>query len=183
MYQKWNTFASFGSLISFFGLIFFFYVVYDALTQQIPCGRNPWIFSTHDEMSYRMTRLSYYVTNNFVANDYKVNKRFTTLDNKYYQQWLLYNYISHLKYVINLKNIKTFSLEWTLPSPVPAHTFAVAPKIITVSSNYKKYRKNYYFRDLSNPKNKKYILPFGSGMDADFDVLVEVFYSTTRKNI
>jgi len=65
---------------------------------------------------------------------------------------------------------------------VPAHTFAVAPKIIAVSDKYKKYRKNYFFRDYSNPNVRKLNLPFFSGMDNNFDVLIEVFYSSTKKN-
>jgi heme/copper-type cytochrome/quinol oxidase subunit 1 len=175
MYQTWNTFVSFGALISFFSLLFFFYVVYDALVQQVPCSRNPWIFSTHDEITYRMLRLSHYITKNFISKDYK---KFSSskLDQRYYSKWILYNYLTQLKYVVKLKNIKTSTLEWTLPSPVPAHTFVVAPKIITVSNKFKKYRKNYFL------KKTKFNLPILAGVDKYFDLYIEVFYSPTRKN-
>jgi cytochrome c oxidase subunit I len=180
MYQTWNTFVSFGALVSFFSLLFWFYIIYDALTQQVPCTRNPWVFSTHDEITYRMLRLSHYITKNFIAKEYKKLSS-SNIDEKYYSKWILYNYLAQLKYIIKLKNIKTSTLEWTLPSPVPAHTFVVPPKIITVSKKYKKYRKNYFFKD-SSIKNLKLNLPFVSGIDKYFDLYIEVFYNSTRKN-
>jgi len=35
---------------------------------------------------------------------------------------------------------------------------------------------------ISNPNVKRLNLPFFSGMDNNFDVLIEVFYSSTKKN-
>jgi heme/copper-type cytochrome/quinol oxidase subunit 1 len=179
MYQKWNTLISFGSLISFFSIIFFFYVVYVALTEQVPCGRNPWIFSTHDEIVYRMVRLAHYITKHFIAEDYKRNK-LKYIDKHYYQQWILYNYIVNINYSITLKNIKTSTLEWTLPSPVPAHTFTVAPKIITVSSKLTTYRKNIFI----NTKGYTH-LPYCSGIvkeNNQLNLIIEIYYSSTKKN-
>jgi cytochrome c oxidase subunit 1 len=43
-YAGWNALCSYGSYVSLFGAIFFFYVVWDALTSNERCGKNPWIF-------------------------------------------------------------------------------------------------------------------------------------------
>jgi cytochrome c oxidase subunit I len=42
MYQLLNTVSSFGSLISFVGVLFWFYIIYEALIFQSPCPANPW---------------------------------------------------------------------------------------------------------------------------------------------
>jgi cytochrome c oxidase subunit 1 len=41
-YYGWNAIASYGSYITLFGLIYFFYVVYDALTSGIKSSEDPW---------------------------------------------------------------------------------------------------------------------------------------------
>nr|YP_007890775.1 cytochrome c oxidase subunit I [Seculamonas ecuadoriensis]AGH24470.1 cytochrome c oxidase subunit 1 [Seculamonas ecuadoriensis] len=38
----WNAVATFGSLISFVGMLIFFYVVYRTFVDQVKCGSNPW---------------------------------------------------------------------------------------------------------------------------------------------
>jgi cytochrome c oxidase subunit 1 len=43
-YAGWNAICSYGSYVSLFGAIFFFYVVWDALTSNERCGKNPWVF-------------------------------------------------------------------------------------------------------------------------------------------
>jgi cytochrome c oxidase subunit I len=42
MFQLLNTVSSFGSLISFVGVLFWFYIIYEALIFQSPCPANPW---------------------------------------------------------------------------------------------------------------------------------------------
>jgi cytochrome c oxidase subunit 1 len=41
-FAGWNVIASYGSWISFFGLVFFFYIVYDTFTGDRRVGDNPW---------------------------------------------------------------------------------------------------------------------------------------------
>ena len=41
-FAGWNAVASYGSWMSFFGLVFFFYIVYDTLTGDRRVGDNPW---------------------------------------------------------------------------------------------------------------------------------------------
>jgi heme/copper-type cytochrome/quinol oxidase subunit 1 len=42
MYQLLNTVSSFGSLISFVGVLFWFYIIYQALIYRSRCPANPW---------------------------------------------------------------------------------------------------------------------------------------------
>ncbi|MBJ6361998.1 cytochrome c oxidase subunit 1 [Paenibacillus sp. MAHUQ-46] len=41
-YAGWNAIASYGSYISIFAVLFFFYVVYKTLTSDEVCPKNPW---------------------------------------------------------------------------------------------------------------------------------------------
>uniref|UniRef100_A0A873WYS7 Cytochrome c oxidase subunit 1 n=2 Tax=Cyanophora TaxID=2761 RepID=A0A873WYS7_9EUKA len=43
-FYAWNAVSSYGSYISFVSAIFFFFVVYETLTQGEPCPNNPWAF-------------------------------------------------------------------------------------------------------------------------------------------
>jgi cytochrome c oxidase subunit 1 len=43
-FAGWNAVCSYGSYLSLFGAIFFFYVIWDALTGNVRCGKNPWVF-------------------------------------------------------------------------------------------------------------------------------------------
>lgn len=44
-YAGWNAVASYGSWLSFFGFVFFFYVVYDTFTGGRKVGANPWAWT------------------------------------------------------------------------------------------------------------------------------------------
>jgi heme/copper-type cytochrome/quinol oxidase subunit 1 len=41
-YAGWNAVASYGSYVSTFAIVFFFYVVYKTLTSDETCPNNPW---------------------------------------------------------------------------------------------------------------------------------------------
>jgi len=149
MYQRWNTFISFGSFISFFSIILWFYIIYRTLVDHIPCPRNPWIFTNTQHLISRM---------NYINNEIKELKSVKTLNASsiyknifdldkldsikmsFIERHILFNFISTTKVVLDEKDIKTTSLEWTLTSPPAAHTFAVAPKIITTAKHYRDYR-------------------------------------------
>ncbi len=47
-FAGWNAIASVGSLVSFFGFLFFFYIVYDTLTGDRRAAANPWTFGVDD---------------------------------------------------------------------------------------------------------------------------------------
>ena len=43
-FAGWNAICSYGSYISIFASLFFFYVVYETFTGNNTCGNNPWAF-------------------------------------------------------------------------------------------------------------------------------------------
>jgi cytochrome c oxidase subunit I len=150
MYQRWNTFISFGAFISFFSILLWFYILYRTLIDQVPCPRNPWIFSTTQQLVSRMNLM-----NNEIKKlksiesinassllkevfDNNVNKKDMKMD--IIERHILLNFLTTTTVVLDEKDIKTTSLEWTLLSPPPAHTFVVAPKIITTAKHYSEYR-------------------------------------------
>jgi len=45
------------------------------------------------------------------------------------------------RYIINSDSVKTRSLEWCVPTPVPAHTFVVPIKCFTTAAKFFKYRR------------------------------------------
>jgi cytochrome c oxidase subunit I len=168
MYQKWNTFISFGATISFFSILLWFYIVYRTLIDRVPCNRNPWIFSTTQQIFEKVNQMSdeiirlksikniinskelkdVFSSNNLIKGDsflsLTTNKKISddtdVIKMDIIEHNLLLNYLCITKLILTEKDIKTTSLEWTLPSPPPAHTFAVAPKMITTAKHYAEYR-------------------------------------------
>jgi len=180
MYQKWNTFISFGAFVSFFSILLFFYIVYRTLADRIPCPRNPWIFGTAQEMIERLNSFSDLLINLKSINTVVANGSDKLTDNAsqidIIEKNILFQYIAVSKLIIEEKNIKTTTLEWTLTSPPAAHTFVVAPKIITTSKHYAEYR----WGAVENKKYRK--LPLFSGLYEtktmkEFDNIDNVNYS------
>jgi heme/copper-type cytochrome/quinol oxidase subunit 1 len=117
MYQFWNTVSSIGSLVSLFGVCYWFYVIYDALVlHNKQCPRNPWIFFPGEYYVHsRLRTVSRYVNN--------VNTLFVC------------------SVAVGSIGVKTNTLEWTLRSPMDAHTFVVPPFFITTGRHYSSYRR------------------------------------------
>jgi len=148
MYQKWNTFITFGAMFTFFSILFFFYVIYKTLILQVPCGRNPWIFVTITQLYNRLKQLEKEIiylksfdlalasNNNIEGN---IKKDIKNSFDSYYHFTIL-NYLTTTKLILVEYGIKTTSLEWTLTSPPLAHTFTTPPKIITTAKHYQDYR-------------------------------------------
>jgi len=149
MYQRWNTFISFGAFISFFSIILWFYIIYRTLVDRVPCPRNPWIFSNTQQLISRMNFINNEVkqlksveaikSSSVLKNIFNTNE-LDSIKMDFIERHILFNFIAITQVVLDEKDIKTTSLEWTLPSPPPAHTFAVAPKIITTAKHYRDYR-------------------------------------------
>jgi cytochrome c oxidase subunit I len=150
MYQRWNTIITFGSFISFLSVLLWFYIVYRIVADKVPCPRNPWVFTTVAEVGSRL-ELANIVVQRTIRQSIK--KAIAAKDDKQVANYaqlsaLFHRWMCHTRIILNEKNIKTTTLEWTLPSPPPAHTFVVAPKMITTAKHYKDYRwgairKNY----------------------------------------
>lgn len=80
-----------------------------------------------------------------------------TVQNRAFEVWkayVMYHKLVYSKFIINLESIKVRSLEWTLPSPPPAHTFTSPIKSITTNLGYLQYRKGAV---LYHERNLKYV--------------------------
>ena len=44
-YSDWNLIASYGSYVALLSTLFFFYIIYVALTNNTSCLNNPWDFN------------------------------------------------------------------------------------------------------------------------------------------
>jgi cytochrome c oxidase subunit I len=133
MYYLWNIVCSLGSLISLCGIVLWFYIIYNAFLSQsvVRCPRNPWLFiSVH----------------NFIYLVYLKIKFF-----------MYYFNLVDLKFSFNFslasKNFSMNSLEWTLSSPVPLHSFTSPIKVVTANMHYMKYRVNNISLDISAEHN------------------------------
>ena len=135
MYQYWNTISSIGSIISFICVLYWFKVIYAALKwRQRRSPRNPWIFLPNmEDIAFRA---------------------------KHVQDVVGLLHLGDMTAILNvtLLGVKTDTLEWTLSSPIEAHTFVVPPYFITTSISYRNYRKgvNVHNRALEDTmKNEK----------------------------
>ena len=133
MYAKLNFLCSIGSLISFFGVLLWFFIVFLAYYNKKKCPKNPWQFySSYPSLLDRFFKVALYLSNvniksiNSFSND--INYLYSFLKNKKF----------HIHY--SPKNYKVDSLEWVLNSPPELHTFVVSPKIFTTSKKYYFYK-------------------------------------------
>jgi heme/copper-type cytochrome/quinol oxidase subunit 1 len=116
IYQFWNTVSSIGSLISLCGVFYWFYVIYDALVvAPYKCPRNPWIFLPEVKFVYFRSESVY----SFVQESNPTIVCITGM---------------------SIRGVKTSTLEWTLRSPMKAHTFTLPPFFFTSGSHYISYR-------------------------------------------
>lgn len=137
MYSKLNFLCSIGSIITFLGVILWFFIVFLAYYEKIECPKNPWQFySNYPLLLNRFYKVALYLSSvNALTNteDLICNKDISHLFKT------KNNFV--LKY--NPKNYKVDTLEWVLDSPPALHTFVSSPKIVTTSKNYffYKYKK------------------------------------------
>ena len=140
MYSNLNFLCSIGSLISFFGVLLWFFIIFWAYYKKVECPKNPWQFySNYPLFLDRFFKVSLYLT---TAHN-KAMKKETILDsNISYIYSFLKNKNIHVTYTP--KNYKVDTLEWVLDSPPLLHTFVVSPKVVTTSNKYflYKYKKN-----------------------------------------
>jgi len=153
MYAKLNYICSLGSLISFFGVLLWFYIIYEAYDAQEKCPKNPWIF----HMAYPALLTKLVSVLSYIARSKSIgpiaSKTHSFLKTDLCRNELLlskfYNKKFKIKYTI--LNYKVDTLEWVLDSPPKLHTFTTGPKILTTSSKYLEYK---YGIDSSNIENK-----------------------------
>ena len=143
IYAKLNFICSIGSLISFFGVLIWFALIFLAYFKKIECPKNPWQFySNYPSLVNRFYRISLYLTKLHLNTD-----KLLSSDLKY-----IYSFFKNKNIVINYStnNYKVDTLEWVLDSPPKLHTFVSSPKIFTTSNKYFSYK---YKKNVSISKN------------------------------
>lgn len=133
MYYHLNLLCSIGSLISFFGLMLFFYIIFLAYKEGIKAPKNPWQFySNYVDLLSRLYKMACHLMNNaFLRSKLNFKK-----DIMY-----IYGLLDKLNISYSPKNYKVDSLEWVLDSPPALHTFESGVNVFTTSKKYliKKY--------------------------------------------
>jgi len=187
MYAQLNFVSTIGAYVSFVGFLFFFYVLYRIFADKLPCPRNPWIFVTESEFYAKVDKVNRLVTNthkrvieNIVelrkSGSFKTEVLFpvatAVVKDATQEQLIPFVPLLNEVYAIRVNDhpslhlerdgFKASSLEWTLPSPPPFHTFVVPPKIIVTTRiqnkkmlSYRIYKK--YLRHCLNLEN--YLCP------------------------
>jgi heme/copper-type cytochrome/quinol oxidase subunit 1 len=182
MYQFRNTFISFGSVISFLSILLWFILIAFIMFDKVSCQRNPWVFISSDQFFDRLNffndetvnyksinnvknsevlgeafrtnkkpRVDNFLTSQDSSNE-KTSRYTSTIKMDIVEHNIMLNYLVRNEIYVEEKNLKTSSLEWTLTSPSSAHTFGVAPKLLTTAFHYLEYRwgsikKNFvYFK-------------------------------------
>jgi len=131
VYRVLNLVSSVGSLISFFGILLWFYIVYKLFTDKVRCPNNPWVFfSSFNLLILKTTLIQSKLYNQILENRSIWN--------------LLFFKLYDITHINSNESIKSNTLEWVLTSPPKLHTFAIAPKIITTNKDYLNYRKGSY---------------------------------------
>lgn len=215
MYQYWNLLSSFGSFFAFFSVLFFYYVVYQALTIKKKAPRNPWVFIHQRDLVERLSLCAYSLLRTSTATTKgKLSSKSSNiheellsaasysqmdekLANTIYKDTELLNYLEiylncvSQRYIITTDTIKTRSLEWTVPTPVPAHTFQTPIKSFTTAKKYLKFRRGaLLYKGYSSGAN---FLPLTAAVKVDLrkqqstwgfpHMNIHVFYNTRRSNM
>jgi heme/copper-type cytochrome/quinol oxidase subunit 1 len=141
MYHTWNVVASFGSMISFFSVLFFFYVVYRTLNDKQPCSRNPWVFLSSYELVKRLCELTYYVhtyetssSSSKSVSSFKEFLRLSYFSDKTYPS--PYNYILYLYHSQSFSSdfFDNMYSKWVLYNYISLTQYSVSLKYIKTPS-------------------------------------------------
>ena len=135
MYSDLNLLCSIGSLISFFGVLLWFFIIFLAYYKKVKCPKNPWVFySSVNNLMNRLFRVSLSLSDTNTSHKVLFKKYL----NRLYGNNLSNFSRVHVSY--NSMNYKVDTLEWVLDSPPQLHSFVVSPKVFTTSKKYYDYR-------------------------------------------
>jgi cytochrome c oxidase subunit I len=206
MYQFWNTVASFGAFLSFISVLFFYYVIYRLFTDKIKASRNPWVFVHQKDILERLTICAYnfnkymllsannnntnvndnsYINNLAIEVSNLINKN-ESIDDTVFETWksyISYSKLANHKFIVDIESVKTRTLEWTLPSPPPAHTFVVPVKGISTSMKFLEYRPGARLYKRQGINN---ILPTFAGINIENGnpvMNIQLLLKTTKSNV
>lgn len=89
------------------------------------------------------------------------DRKINTYAFELWKAYIMYHKILYTRMTVKVENIKVKSLEWTLPSPPPAHTFTIPVKSIVTNKGFLSYRpgaRRY------KPYGKDNMLPLFAGI-------------------
>lgn len=130
IYHHWNFVCSYGSFISLMSILFWFYICYDSISNNIPdCGPQGLIYmSLRDILGaiyfYIFCLTFIYFVHIFMAFR---NQIFTFKD--FYSRFFYRHLVGRI-YVVDGRSFKSDTLDWILSSPVELHSFEVPVKIV-----------------------------------------------------
>jgi cytochrome c oxidase subunit I len=163
MYAAINKLSSIGSILVFCSLFPLLWIVARLFTKNKIAVSNQWGYQMHMVRVYRrLYLLNHEINNTFLSTLFRHSRKIKTMgtpDNvsqSIKNNLRLWNSLpkqdsNPISWGLGSKRtsfITTFSLEWTLPSPVPWDTFTVPPFIVTTSEE--RYRRSSSFK--SSPR-------------------------------
>jgi len=160
IYSNLNWICSVGSLISFFSILFWFYIIYDLFTKKIIAGKNPWFntwsienFSDKSILvinkiypKYNLYKICLSLLKKNYMNNYNVSEissidymRINHTVERYYLN-IKKNNLLFYNTKISVNSIKNSTLEWVLTSPPKLHTFNIPVFIVSSDNSYFNYK-------------------------------------------
>jgi cytochrome c oxidase subunit I len=124
----------------------------------------------------------------FETGDYQLfNRLITSIDAKtvrktkinarsfeIWKAYIIYHKLVYSRFIVNLESIKVRSLEWTLPSPPPAHTFQIPVKNISTNFWYQRYRKGALLYDNDvDVEGYENVLPLFAGINESKNINIQ----------
>jgi len=165
MYSELNLICSIGSLITFFGVLLWFYIIYLAYLKKVKSPKNPWQFySSYHAVLFRLYRVSLSTS---LELHFRKKKLYSTIADLVDLEFKNFPPINLLKSVLKLDNIKLHyhpdnykvdTLEWVIDSPPKLHTFVVSPRIFTTSTKYFYYKYKKTISKFNPIYNKTWVV-------------------------
>jgi len=152
MYAAINKLSSIGSVLVFCSLFPLFWVVTRLFLKNELAVSNQWGFHMHMLRVYRrLYLLNHEINNTFLATLHRFSSKSDDSSNVLKNRLRLWNSLpkqdsNPICWGLGSKRtsfITTFSLEWTLPSPVPWDTFTVPPFIVTTNEERRRRSNNF----------------------------------------
>jgi heme/copper-type cytochrome/quinol oxidase subunit 1 len=137
IYYFWNFVCSFGSFISLFSILFWFYVVYDSVSRFTKAVPNYLVFMGSQAIQRIINWHLYNDKLNLLGAVYNKLMFFERFSN-FFTKFFIYFFFTSVLHVSN-ESFKSFSLEWVLDTPSQLHTFEVPVKFLSTYINNYKY--------------------------------------------
>lgn len=131
IYYFWNFFCSFGSFISLFAVMFWFFIAFESFNSSKDYNQSVRniIFTSHEEIC----RICFWLICHIRYLSICMKNQDKVLFKLNFQKFInrfFFNYSSKYIISINSKSFKSTTLDWVLENPMLLHTFEVPVKFI-----------------------------------------------------